>query len=189
MPIAVVASVSFATADTQIKPGAGNFAVEATGHQSPLVDSAYTTLQTRVGQIQNKTLRTQTLDALTPETCVAHRANLTIAMQDQIVASLLSNGLVNPADAANIDGGVKAGIFPPLLKDGSACPSLPLDFYGARAAQPAAIIRIRAGCLFTRLSINRVRSTSPAPIAASTATRTMPVCLLTAAVRLPPLQM
>ncbi len=87
--------------------------------------------KTRVGQIQNKFVRAQTLDALTPATCVAHRANLTGAMEDQITASLLSNGLVNPADAASIDGGVKAGVFPPLINDGSACPTLPLDFYGA----------------------------------------------------------
>ena len=131
LSITLLASVTFAVADTQIKPGVGNSAAETTGHASPLVDSAFTTLQTRVGQIQNKLLRTQTLDALTPETCVVHRANLTSAMEDEIVASLLSNGLVNSADAANIDGGVKAGVFPALLKDGTSCPSLPLDFYGA----------------------------------------------------------
>jgi hypothetical protein len=39
--------------------------------------------------------------------------------------------LLNPADAASITGGVKDGVFPPVVNDGSACPKLPQKFYSA----------------------------------------------------------
>ncbi len=55
-----------------------------------------------------------------------HRAHVTDAVKDQIISQLEQAGLVNPADAASITGGVKAGVFPPVRNDGSACPQLPL---------------------------------------------------------------
>ena len=124
-------AASLAMAADQTKIGAGNAISEKTGHSSPLVQSALGTLVSRVGQISNKALRNATLDAISnPQTCVVHRANLTNAQKDQIVAKLSSEGLVNPADGSAITGGIKAGIFPPILKEGTNCPQLPLDFYG-----------------------------------------------------------
>jgi hypothetical protein len=38
---------------------------------------------------------------------------------------------VKPADAASIIGGVKAGVFPPILDDGTDCPKLPQPFFSA----------------------------------------------------------
>jgi len=76
-------------------------------------------------------LRKETLDALSDGTCVRHRANLTDEQKDAIVAKLLAQNLVNPADAASIVGGVKAGIFPALVNDGKACSQLPQKFYSA----------------------------------------------------------
>src|SRR5262249_19594288 len=39
--------------------------------------------------------------------------------------------LVNTNDAASFPGGLKAGVFPPVLSDGSSCPHLPQMFFSA----------------------------------------------------------
>jgi hypothetical protein len=39
--------------------------------------------------------------------------------------------LINPADAVGIAGGMKAGVFPPILDEGTSCPHLPLSFDAA----------------------------------------------------------
>jgi hypothetical protein len=119
-----------ATADDQTKPGAGNAAAIALARRSPIVQSAYQFLLGQAARIEDAKLRKETLDAL-GDPCIHHRANLTDAQKDAIVATLTEQGLFNPADAAAIVGGVKAGIFPPVLNDGSACPKLPQAFYSA----------------------------------------------------------
>src|SRR5215475_361125 len=120
-----------AQADDQTKPGAGNPAAVALAKKSPLVQSAYKFLLEQAGKIKDGKLRKETLDALSDGTCVRHRANLTDAQKDAIIAKLTAQNLVNPADAASIVGSVKAGIFPPLVNDGKACPQLPQKFFSA----------------------------------------------------------
>jgi len=132
MVIAFSLAASLAMAADQTQVGAGNAIAEQIGHHSPLIKSAFNTLVSKVEQIPDARLRTVTLDAISnPQTCVAHRANLTDGQKDQIVATLTAQGLVNPSDSNSIQGGIKAGIFPALLNDGSACPQLPLDFFAA----------------------------------------------------------
>src|SRR5215475_7462218 len=120
-----------AQADDQTKPGAGNPAAIALARKSPLVQSAYKFLLSQAAKIKDAKLRKETLDALGDGTCVRHRANLTDAQKDAIIAKLTAQNLVNPADAASIVGSVKAGIFPALVNDGKACPQLPQKFYSA----------------------------------------------------------
>jgi hypothetical protein len=125
-------STAPAFADDQTKPGAGNAAAVALAKQSPMIQSAYHFVLSQASKIRDNALREVTLDAVgNPNTCVKHRANLTDAQKNTIVASLISAGLVNPADAATIQGGVKAGVFPPVLNDGTACPQLPQPFFSA----------------------------------------------------------
>lgn len=125
-------AISLAMGADQTQVGAGNATAEKTGHASPLVSSAYQTLVSKVGEISSTNLRRSTLDAISnPQTCVYHRANLTDDQKNQIVATLVSEGLVNPSDGSTIPGGIKAGIFPPTLNDGTGCPQLPMDFYAA----------------------------------------------------------
>ena len=119
-----------ACADDQTKPGAGNAAAIALAKKSPIVQSAYQFLLSQAQRIEDATLRKETLDAL-GDTCIRHRAHLTEADKDAIVAALVAEGLVNPADAASIVGGVKAGVFPPVSNDGSACPKFPQAFFSA----------------------------------------------------------
>ncbi len=119
-----------AAGDDQTKPGGGNAAAIALAKKSPIVQTAYQFLLSQAARIQDAALRKQTLDAL-GDPCIRHRANLSEAQKDSIVATLVSQGLVNPANAATITGGVKAGIFPPVRNDSSACPKLPQAFFSA----------------------------------------------------------
>src|SRR5215475_13805448 len=122
---------SNANADDQTKTGAGNAAAIALAKKSPLVQSAYKFLLTQAATIKDDKLRKETPDALGDNPCVRHRANLTDAQKDAIIAMLVAQKLVNPADAASIVGGVKAGVFPALVDDGTACPKLPQKFFSA----------------------------------------------------------
>ena len=121
-----------AAADDQTKTGAGNAEAIALAKQSPMVRSAYAFLLSQAARIKDDTLRKETLDALgNPDTCVQHRASLTDAQKTAIVLTLISDKLLNPADATTIQGGAKAGVFPPLRDDGTPCPKLPQAFFSA----------------------------------------------------------
>ena len=118
-----------AHADDQTQIGAGNARAQQIGTASPLVQSAVDLLEQNARRIEDPTLRNATLDSfLNPNTCIRHRVHVTDAVKNQIIANLTAQNLVNPADAASITGGLKAGIFPPVVNDGTACPNLPLSF-------------------------------------------------------------
>ncbi len=113
-------------------PGPGNARAAAIATNSPLVQSAYTFIQAQIGRLADPNLRAQTQDAiLNANTCILHRANLKPADQQVIVAQLLAQGLLNPADNAMFPGGLLAGVFPPVVSDGTACPHLPQPFTAA----------------------------------------------------------
>jgi len=118
-----------AQAADQTQIGAGNARAEQIGPKSPLVRSAVDLLEDNARRIRDDKVRGITLDSfLNPNTCVRHRAGVSDAVKTQIIATLTAQGLVNPADAGAITGGVKAGIFPPVVHDGTPCPHLPLTF-------------------------------------------------------------
>jgi hypothetical protein len=121
-----------ASADDQTKPGAGNAAAISLAKKSPMVSSAYQFLLDQAQRINDNKLRRETLDALgNPFTCIRHRENLSETQKDAIVQAIVDANLVNPADAATIKGGLKAGIFPPVINDGTSCPKLPQAFFSA----------------------------------------------------------
>lgn len=112
--------------------GAGNGNAIALAQKSPAVQTAYNYLVSQAQSLQDTTLRTQTLDAISnPKTCVAHRANVGPAQQQAIVQQLLAAGLADPADNANFPGGLLAGVYPAIVHDGTACPQLPQTFFSA----------------------------------------------------------
>jgi hypothetical protein len=118
-----------AKAADQTQVGAGNARAQQIGSASPLVQSAVELLEQNARQIEDPGLRAATLDSFqNRNSCIRHRANVTDAVKNQIIATLTAQNLVNPADAASITGGLKAGIFPPVVNDGTACPTLPLSF-------------------------------------------------------------
>src|SRR5262249_388049 len=126
---AAILTCTSAQADDQTQVGAGNSRAQKIGAASPLVQSAVELLERNARRIQDFQLRAATPDSfLNPNTCIRHRAHVTDAVKTQIINALQAQNLVNPADAASITGGVKAGIFPPVNGDGSSCPTMPLTF-------------------------------------------------------------
>ncbi|BCL36607.1 hypothetical protein NSMS1_30540 [Nostoc sp. MS1] len=116
----------------QIAPGAGNNDAIKIAQKSPLVQSAKNFLVKQTEQIQDINLRTATKDAIdNPKTCITHRANLTDSQKRGILQQLLNAGLINTADDSTFPGGLIAGVFPPVLNDGSSCPQLPQPFFSA----------------------------------------------------------
>jgi hypothetical protein len=125
-----VASNAYAV--DQTIPGAGNATAMALVGRSPLVKSALDRIEGQISTITDAGLRAATQDGLfNPDTCVVHRARLTEADKQAIVAELLQQGLLNKTDADAFPGGAMAGIFPPIRDDGTACPHLPLAFAAA----------------------------------------------------------
>jgi hypothetical protein len=123
-----------APAADQLTPGAGNPAAVALGRASPLVESARAFILAKLGTVQDAAWRNATRDAIdNAQTCVAHRAGVRDADKRAIIERLRDEGLIDPADDEKLPGGLLAGVFPPLLDDGSACPHLPQAFYSSPA--------------------------------------------------------
>jgi hypothetical protein len=132
--IALASGASFAVsyAADQTVPGAGNATAAATAAASPRVLQAEHFLIEQARQIRDRAIRNETLDILDPHVCIHHRIGLASpAAKDAVVQKLLAAGLVNPDDAANITGGLRAGILPPVLQEASNCPQLPQPFRSA----------------------------------------------------------
>jgi hypothetical protein len=116
----------------QTVPGAGNAAAVTLSNKSPMVQSAKEFLLGRINLIGDFNIRAITFDAIAnPSTCVAHRAGLQDADKGAILQALITAGLVDTRDDSTFPGGLRAGLFPPLLNDGSACPRLPQTFFSA----------------------------------------------------------
>ena len=109
--------------------GAGNTAAANIARGSELVNSAMDFLVDQAKSIKDHKLQSETLDAINnPNTCIEHRVNLSDTSKNSIIATLKTEGLVKASDS---DATLKAGIFPPVLNDGSSCPHLPQPFYSA----------------------------------------------------------
>jgi len=116
----------------QTSPGAGNGNAISLAQKSPIVQSAFQFLLRQARGLHSDKLREQTLDAISnPRTCVQHRAGVDAARKAAILQQLKDAGLVNPADDATFPGGLLAGVFQPILDEGSSCPHLPQAFYSA----------------------------------------------------------
>jgi hypothetical protein len=117
---------------SQTTPGAGNAEATKIAQSSPLIQSAYEFLIQQAKQIQTASYRNATLDAINnPNTCITHRTGLTDSKKQAILQQLVQAGLVDTADDSTFPGGLIAGVFPPVLEDGSACPKLPQPFFAA----------------------------------------------------------
>jgi len=116
----------------QTIPGLGNATAIKLGKKSPLVRTATRLLVESAEKIENTKLRTATLDAIAnPDTCVRHRVGVTEETKASILQQLTQAGLVAVGDNTTFPGGLKAGVFPALLKDGTNCPQLPQTFFSA----------------------------------------------------------
>ncbi len=121
-----------AHAQNQTVPGAGNQDAVTLSSKSPLVQSAYRFLIRQAEKIADAKLRKETLDAISnPDTCIQHRAGLTDSDKTKLLQQLIAAGLVNVSDGNSFPGGLKAGVFPPVLDEGGSCPHLPQKFFSA----------------------------------------------------------
>src|SRR5260370_9492379 len=121
-----------ARAQYQTVPGAGNATAITLSSKSPMVKSAREFLLNNIKRIDDARGRAVTLDAIAnPTTCVAHRASLKESDKNAILQALIAAGLVDVRDNSTFPGGLNAGVFPPLLGDGGACPQLPQTFFSA----------------------------------------------------------
>src|SRR5712692_9898501 len=119
-------------AQEQTVPGAGNATAIALSNKSPMVQSAKEFLLKNIKRIDDASARAITLDAIAnPTTCVAHRTGLQESDKNTRLQDLIAAGLVDVRDNSTFPGGLKAGVFPPLLEDGNACPKLPQTFFSA----------------------------------------------------------
>jgi hypothetical protein len=113
----------------QSKIGAGNAAAETLAKKSPIAISSQNFLIEQAKQIQSAFVRTQTLELLTKvEVCVLHRGGVDAAKKEEILQQLQNAGLINASDGEKFPGGLLAGVFPPVLDEGSACPHPPQSF-------------------------------------------------------------
>src|SRR6266705_1119151 len=125
-------AVLTARAQDQTVPGAGNATAITLSNKSPMVQSAKVFLLNNINKINDASVRAITLDAIAnPSTCVAHRASLKVRDKNAILQALIAAGLVDVRDNTSFPGGLNAGVFPPLLGDGGACPQLPQTFFSA----------------------------------------------------------
>ena len=116
----------------QTVPGAGNETAIALSKKSPLVQSSTELIIEQAAQIKDVGLRLETLDAVgNRATCVRHRVGVNNEVKTAILQNLRQAGLVDSKDDTTFPGGLKAGIFPPVLEDGSRCPKLPQSFFSA----------------------------------------------------------
>ena len=129
--MALLTSPAFAA--DQTVPGAGNATAAAIAAASPRVAQAERFLTEQAERIRDRFVRLETLDAVAnPHVCIRHRIGLATAeAKDAVVQKLIAAGLVNVDDGASFPGGLRAGIFPPALQEGTACPQLPQPFGSA----------------------------------------------------------
>lgn len=123
---------STANAADQTSPGAGNGAAAALASSSALVQSARRFIGRQIGTIGDKTLAKNVHELVEERmACVRHRAHESDASKRAILDALAAVGLYATADASTFPGGALAGVFPPVLDPGSACPHLPQPFFSA----------------------------------------------------------
>jgi len=127
-------TLAFCTPALADQTGTGPWNNSATkmAQSSALVRSAMDFIKVETAKITDPKLREQTQDAVfNPDTCVKFRAGLTAEKKQRIVDTLTTEGLLDPAEAGRIPGGLLAGIFPGLRDDTTDCPKLPQPYVAA----------------------------------------------------------
>lgn len=121
-----------ALAQDQTVPGQGNANAAALSRRSPIVQSAMQFLVSQADTIQDKTLRKETLEVVTNDgLCLQHRVGLTDAKKNALVQQMIALGFADKNDDATFPGGLKVGIFPPVIDEDSPCPKQPQPYSSA----------------------------------------------------------
>ena len=97
------------------------FPVQAETHN----EAALARLRTAAASLRDARLRDQTLEALSPQSCVRHRADLTAADEQIVMTDLRRAGfLPSPQDETEAET-QRHGVFPPVDGGDPSCPRLP----------------------------------------------------------------
>src|SRR5215471_16256270 len=99
-------SCSLLLAQDQNAPGSGNQSAIELSSKSPRVNQAYAYLLLQAKKIHAPPLRQETLDVVAnPQTCIRHRAGLTLEDKERILQNLVRAGLADTQDQTTIPGG------------------------------------------------------------------------------------
>ena len=143
---ALALSATAARAD-QTATGPWNARAAQLAEASPLARSSMEFIRSEVAKIHDPLIRQQTEDAVfNPDTCVKSRIGMTEAKKKQTVEKLVTEGLIDPNDAASIPGGLIAGVFPGIRDEATDCPKLPMPYiaspgsvFGGHNSQPGGL--------------------------------------------------
>lgn len=142
-----LAAFAVPAAAQQAGLGPWNSGAAALAGRSALVASSMALIKTEAARIKDPVIRRETEDAaFNADTCIKSRAGFTPERKQQVVAALVSEGLVDEAEAGRIPGGLLAGVFPGVRDDGTACPKLPQPYaaapgsvFGGHHSQPGGL--------------------------------------------------
>ena len=137
--------LSFAADQTVV--GAGNARAMQLAKSSPLVTSSMQLLKDNLGEIPSVAVRNHLAELMDQDkACIQSRANLAASDKARLLAELDQAGLVDHAEATRIQGGLLAGVFPPVAEDGTKAPRCRRRFIPRPAALLVAITQSRVGC-------------------------------------------
>jgi hypothetical protein len=137
--LAAVAALTWAcpaAAVDQTVPGPGNAEANVLAAATPRVREAHEFLVSQAKKIKNPSLRSATLNLLdSSKFCLTSRVGVDDAKKSVLLAQLVAAGFVDPSNDVTgtnpFPGGLKAGVFPAILDEGTACPHMPMRFDAA----------------------------------------------------------
>ncbi len=147
MAAAALALTATSAAADQTGLGPWNADAARLAGSSALVTSAMAYIKAQAATLKDPAIRRETEDAVfNPDTCIHSRAGLTPERKQQVVDTLVAEGLIDTGEAGRIPGGLLAGVFPGVRDDGTACPKLPLPYaaapgsvFGGHHSQPGGL--------------------------------------------------
>src|SRR5947207_1160247 len=99
------------SAQKQMAPVPDNQQAIELAQKSPMVQLAYRYLLARAAKIGDERLRKETRDAIgNAQTCIRHRAGLSVEDKKRIAEILIASGLADAKDDATFPGGLERGM-------------------------------------------------------------------------------
>ncbi len=124
--------MQLSVAADQTVVGSGNARAMKLAKSSPLVTSSMQLLKFNLVDIPSVPVRTDLAELMDQDmACIKSRANMTSDDKARLLVELDQAGLIDHSEAARIQGGLMAGIFPPVVEEGTKCPKMPQAFYSA----------------------------------------------------------
>jgi hypothetical protein len=127
----VTSDVLAGPASNMLSSADGNSAARDIAKAAPAIQSAYKSLSEAAGRLAEPSLSSTTQNGLQDGTCIFHRAGLRDIDKDAILDHLVEAGWLNAPEDDQARAELIKGVFPKVLKDGTACPQLPQPVWAA----------------------------------------------------------